>query len=77
MTPPTSTWDVRVAPIPAANVFTTLVRSPYLLAARHGTEHHSMVLADKALRADLGLKPDSVDAQPDSYVGPAFLGPLG
>jgi catechol 2,3-dioxygenase-like lactoylglutathione lyase family enzyme len=25
---------------------------------RHGTEHHSMVLADKALRARLGLNPD-------------------
>jgi catechol 2,3-dioxygenase-like lactoylglutathione lyase family enzyme len=38
---------------------------------RHGTEHHSMVLADKALRADLGLKPDasclSVGMQVGSY----------
>jgi hypothetical protein len=90
MTPPTSTSDVRVAPIPAAdcspqqgrllesvgdhgaaNVFTTLVRSPYLRPARHGTDHHSMVLADKALRADLGLKPDasclSVGMQVGSY----------
>jgi hypothetical protein len=26
---------------------------------RHGAEHHSMVLADKTLRAELGLKPDA------------------
>ena len=35
---------------------------------RHGTEHHSIVLADRS---------DAVDTQPESYVGPAFLGPLG
>jgi len=38
---------------------------------RHGAEHHSMVLADKTLRADLGLKPDvsclSVGMQVGSY----------
>jgi catechol 2,3-dioxygenase-like lactoylglutathione lyase family enzyme len=38
---------------------------------RHGTEHHSMVLADKALRAELRLKPDasclSVGMQVGSY----------
>jgi catechol 2,3-dioxygenase-like lactoylglutathione lyase family enzyme len=38
---------------------------------RHGTEHHSMVLADKALRSDLGLRPDasclSVGMQLGSY----------
>jgi len=35
---------------------------------RHGTEHHSIVLADR---------PDAVDTQPETYVGPAFLGPVG
>src|ERR1700730_5245243 len=38
---------------------------------RHGTEHHYMVLADKALRADLALRPDascvSVGMQVGSY----------
>ncbi|PXX03268.1 catechol 2,3-dioxygenase-like lactoylglutathione lyase family enzyme [Mycolicibacterium moriokaense] len=38
---------------------------------RHGTEHHSMVLLDKALRTDLGLRPDasclSVGMQVGSY----------
>jgi catechol 2,3-dioxygenase-like lactoylglutathione lyase family enzyme len=38
---------------------------------RHGAEHHSMVLADKALRTDLGLRPDasclSVGMQVGSY----------
>jgi catechol 2,3-dioxygenase-like lactoylglutathione lyase family enzyme len=38
---------------------------------RHGAEHHSMVLADKALRSDLGLRPDasclSVGMQLGSY----------
>jgi catechol 2,3-dioxygenase-like lactoylglutathione lyase family enzyme len=38
---------------------------------RHGTGHHSMVLADKALRADLELRPDasclSVGMQVGSY----------
>jgi catechol 2,3-dioxygenase-like lactoylglutathione lyase family enzyme len=38
---------------------------------RHGTEHHSMVLVDKTLRAVLGLKPDasclSVGMQMGSY----------
>ena len=43
-------------------------RAVYL---RHGAEHHSMVLVDKTLRADLGLKPDasclSVGMQVGSY----------
>src|SRR5258708_37142565 len=42
-----------------------------IVCLRHGAEHHSMVLADKTLRADLGLKPDasclSVGMQVGSY----------
>jgi len=42
-----------------------------ILFLRHGTEHHSLVLIDKTLRATLGLKPDasclSVGMQLGSY----------
>jgi catechol 2,3-dioxygenase-like lactoylglutathione lyase family enzyme len=49
----------------------TSYQGRHIVYLRHGTEHHSMVLADKALRSDLGLRPDasclSVGMQVGSY----------